>query len=206
MRPSQIAWIVCLFAFALFIGLRLSTRPPQAQTNAVAVSTPAGVKIGGPFVLTDHNGHTVTERSWPGKYLLVYFGFTHCPDICPIGLGRIADALKELPADLRGKIQPLFITVDPARDTAKVMKEYVTLFDQNLIGLTGTDEQVKHVQKLYRVYAQKSGTGDDYMVNHSGFTYLMTPDGEMAAIFAHETTADDMAGQIKGILAVPRAP
>ncbi len=196
MRPYHIAWIVCFVALIVFVGMRFAMQTPPSASSSIA-----GVELGGPFTLTDQNGKRVTEKSWPGKYLLVYFGFTHCPDICPVGLSRIIEALNALPPELRKKIQPIFITVDPARDTAKALKDYVVLFDKNMVGLTGTTEEIKHVIKLYRVYAQKDtpqkGSGTDYMVNHSGYTYLMNPEGGLAGIYPHETTPDDMAKQLK---------
>lgn len=199
MRPYQIAWVACFFALIIFVGIHFAM---QATPN-VSASSPdspqaiAGVKIGGAYTLTDQNGKKVTDKSWPGKYQLVYFGFTHCPDICPLGLNRMADALKVLPASIHKKIQPIFITVDPERDTPKILREYVGLFDKHLIGLTGSSEDIKKVEALYRVYAQKDGTGDDYMVNHSGYTYLMGPKGDLLSVYAHETTAEDLAAALK---------
>jgi cytochrome oxidase Cu insertion factor (SCO1/SenC/PrrC family) len=177
--------------------------PPHENTKALA-----GLDIGGPFTLTDQNGKAVTEASWPGQYLLVYFGFTHCPDICPTGLGKLADALNALPADTVAKIQPLFITIDPARDTADELKKYVTLFHPKLVGLTGTQAQIDAVVKAYRVYAQKAPVADDpqgsdqnYMMNHSSFTYLVAPAthgvGRVVAVYPHDDTGIQMADKIK---------
>ena len=194
-RPSFYTWIICAILAAVIVALGHQAKPVPHDTTNVG-----GIAIGGPFTLTDHNGKTVTEKSWPGQYLLVYFGFTHCPDICPIGLAKMADALKQLPQNQMMKIQPLMITVDPERDIATDMKKYMALFDPRLIGLTGTKAQIEHVEKLYRVYAEKQGTGKDYMVNHSGFTYLMNPAGENVAIFAHEDSADKIAQQLKTVV------
>lgn len=197
MRPYHYAWIICLIALFAFAGIKtMNVKMPVSDTS----SPVAGVQLGGTFTLTDQDGKKVTDKSWPNKYLLIYFGFTHCPDICPVGLSRMTEALKQLPSSVSDKIQPIFITVDPSRDTAKVIKEYVVLFDKKLVGLTGTEQQIKDVEKLYRVYAQKEGSGDDYMVNHSGYTYLMKPDGQFAAIYAHETTSDDLAKELKKIV------
>ena len=201
MKPYHIAWIICFIALTAFVVLRVTTQPPQTRSSIPDIV--AASDLGGEFALTDQNGKTVTNKSWPNKYLLIYFGFTHCPDICPVGLSRMTDALKKLPDDQRAKIQPIFITVDPARDTPQAIKEYAALFDKNLVALTGTEEQINHVKKLYRVYAQKDGTGDDYMVNHSGYTYLMTPDEKLAGLYPHESTADEVAANLKKVLSAP---
>jgi protein SCO1 len=190
-RPSMIAWILCL-AIGVPMGILWHNQTQNTPESAVA-----GVDLGGPFTLVDQDGKTVTDKSWPEKYLLLYFGFTHCPDICPLGLNKMAEALKELPATQSDKIQPILITVDPARDTPPALKEYVTLFDSRLVGLTGSHQQIEHVKKLFRVFAQKQGDGDDYMVNHSGFIYLMGPGGKTLNIYVHETTAKQLADSLK---------
>lgn len=192
MRPSRIAWLVCGIALAIFLALKIMTSSPQT----VVTTNVASVPIGGAFTLIDQDGKTVTEKSWPNKYLLIYFGFTHCPDICPLGLSKMNEALQALPEKQRDLIQPILITVDPERDTPESLKTYVGLFNERLVGLTGTVEQIEHIKKLYRVFAEKQGDGKDYMVNHSGFTYFMTPQNELALVFAHETSPDDMTKQI----------
>ena len=190
-RPSSLAWTLCLLGLLSVLGLYLSL-PSKPQTEGIV--TAGGV--GGPFTLTDQDGKTVTEKSWPGQYMLVYFGFTHCPDVCPTGLNKIAEALNSLPADKVAKIQPILITVDPARDTAADLKVYVSLFHPKLIGLTGTDAQIEAAKSAYKVYAQKQGTGPDYMVNHSAFTYLLNPYGEMVGLYSHDISLDDMSKQL----------
>ena len=203
-KNRQIMLLLCV---ALGVGFaigyaRIKMDPNLAQDTAEPMPL-AGLNIGGPFTLTDHNGKTVTEKSWPQKYLLVYFGFTHCPDVCPTGLGKLADALNTLPAETVAKIQPLFITIDPARDTIAALKDYVILFHKNLIGLTGTQEQIDSVIKEYRVYAQKQVTvGDEanYMMNHSSYTYLVAPDGHVIDVYAHDATPANMADKIKKVI------
>jgi cytochrome oxidase Cu insertion factor (SCO1/SenC/PrrC family) len=187
LKPYHVAWILAGVALLSLAGLHVFRPVPGDQPQAVA-----GVAIGGAFTLTDHDDRRVTEKSWPGKYLLVYFGFTHCPDICPLGLNKIADALEHLPSAQADKIQALLITVDPARDDAPTLKNYVALFHPNILGLTGSEAEINHVKKLYRVYAQKQSDGTDYMVNHSGFIYLMDPKGENLAIFPHEMTSEQI--------------
>jgi protein SCO1/2 len=190
-RPSSIAWMLCLLIGISLAGIYLANKsmPPAGEASSYQ-------GVGGPFTLTDQNGRPVTEKSWSGKYLLVYFGFTHCPDVCPTGLNRIAEALNALPSQTIDKIQPIFITVDPARDKVEDLKTYVALFHPKLIGLTGTETQIEQVESAYKVYAQKQGDGPDYMVNHSAFTYLQDPYGKVIALFSHEITAEEMAKQI----------
>lgn len=191
-RPSSVAWALCLLAGLSLLGFYIGGTGNQ-RPDSIATST----DFGGPFALTDHHGNRVTEKSWPGQYLLLYFGFLHCPDVCPTGLNKLAQAMNQLPEETAAKIQPLLITVDPERDDAESLKLYVDLFHPRLIGLTGTPEQIDHVKAAFKVYAQKDGNGKDYMVNHSAFTYLLDPDGELAGLYSHDITADDMAKQIK---------
>ena len=153
---QRIIVIILAVITGLLIGyIQLKTQDINIQNTGSTPSPLAGVPLGGPFALTNQDGKAVTEGSWPGRYLLIYFGFTHCPDICPLGLTKMAEALQALPKETAAKIQPILITVDPARDTAKDLKEYVRLFYPTLQGLTGTQDQVDAVVKTYRVYAQK---------------------------------------------------
>lgn len=164
-----------------------------------------GTVIGGPFTLTDDTGRTVTERSWPGKYLLIYFGYTSCPDVCPTDLQTIAKALDEL-GGKADAIQPLFVTIDPVRDTPGQMAAYVKAFTPRLRGLTGTPTQIRAMAKAYRVYYAKhpdpGGNGSDYSMDHSAFIYLMAPDGHFDTIYPGTTSPDmlatDLAKRIKG--------
>ncbi|HEY6433878.1 MAG TPA: SCO family protein, partial [Acetobacteraceae bacterium] len=143
----------------------------------------AGVAIGGPFTLQDGSGHTVTDRTFRGKYMLVYFGYTFCPDVCPTTLQSVANALDAL-GSKADRVAPIFITVDPARDTPPVMKRYTAAFSPRLIGLTGTPEEIARVTKEYHVYAAKHVTGPgpgDYSMDHSSVLYFMAPDGRFIA-------------------------
>ena len=166
---------------------------PDAASPAPAVSVS--------FLLTDHNGVAVTEKSWPGKYLLVFFGFTNCPDICPTALEKFGVVLEKLGADA-AKAQVLFITVDPARDTAAAMKEYVAKFDKSIVGLTGTEDQVKAAIAAFKVYAAKGdeATPGHYLMDHSGFTYFTTPEGQVKEVIKMSETADEMTAKIKPVL------
>nr|WP_283949904.1 SCO family protein [Limobrevibacterium gyesilva] len=154
--------------------------------------------IGGPFTLVDGSGKQVTDREFRGKYLLVYFGYTYCPDVCPTTLAEVSAALDKL-GSKAAQVQPLFITVDPKRDTPEVMKRYTDAFDSRIIGLTGTPEEIAVVAKEYRVYyaADRPGDGrDDYTVDHSSILYLMGRDGEFMAPIRPDESGAEMAAEI----------
>ncbi|HEX5325884.1 MAG TPA: SCO family protein [Acetobacteraceae bacterium] len=170
MLPYAVAGVLlALLLFGAAAFLWLGNRP--------------GVAIGGPFTLQNGAGQTVTDRSFRGKYMLVYFGYTYCPDVCPTTLQSVAGALDALGAKA-DRIAPIFITVDPARDTPAVMQRYTAAFSPRLVGLTGTPEQIAQVTKEYHVYAAKHVTGpgpNDYSMDHSSILYLMGPDGQFIA-------------------------
>lgn len=164
---------------------------------ADAAAPVAGSTVGGAFTLTDHHGQTVTDTSWPEQYTLVFFGFTHCPDICPAALDKMTAALNAL-GDTAYNIQPLFITIDPARDDAATMKEYLADYHPSILGLTGTEEQIKQVENAYKVYAAKVDTGTPvYTMAHSSYVFLMSPGGELLEIFRDSDPADDLAARIR---------
>ena len=146
-----------------------------------------GARIGAPFTLTDQDGKPVRWDDFAGKYRIVYFGYTYCPDVCPLDLQRIMQAFarfeKEKPA-LAARIQPIFISIDPERDRPAVMKPYVTAFSPRLIGLTGTPEQIGKVAKDFAVmyYREEPKGGAGYMVSHSRTPYLFGPDGKPIAL------------------------
>jgi protein SCO1/2 len=159
----------------------------------------SGPEIGGPFTLVDGTGKTVTDRDFRGHTMLVYFGYTFCPDVCPTTLTTVADALDKL-GPLADQVRPLFITIDPRRDTQAVVGKYAAAFSPRLIGLTGTAEQIAAVAKEYKVYyaPQRTGPGpDDYTMNHSSILYLIGPDGQFVAPIAADETAQQMADDIR---------
>jgi cytochrome oxidase Cu insertion factor (SCO1/SenC/PrrC family) len=158
--------------------------------------------IGGPFSLTDHTGKRVTDRDFRGQTLLVFFGFTFCPDVCPSGLQVVAAALDKLGPKARD-VTPLFITIDPDRDTPVQLATYVKSFHPRLVGLTGTPAEIEAAVKAYRVYAKKvvdpkSTAG--YTMDHSTFIYVMGPDGAYRTHFTHTTSADAMAERLAKVL------
>lgn len=156
--------------------------------------------IGGPFTLLDHTGREVTEATFRGKFLLVFFGFANCPDVCPLALDRFAQVLDLLGSDAE-RVQPLLISVDPERDTPEVLREYVTAVDPRILGLTGTLEQVKRVASAYKVYFAKALPGEgSYSVDHSAFEYLMGPDGRNLYVLRSEVKPEKIAELIRNLV------
>lgn len=157
--------------------------------------------IGGPFTLTDHDGKTRTEKDFLGKIVLVYFGFTHCPDICPADLMAIAGALNEI-GDKSQQVQALFITVDPERDTQQLLKLYVDSFHERVLGLTGDAATIRRTANAFKVYYKKiPGDGpDNHSVDHSAYIYLYDQTGHYRGFFPPGTSADRIATVIKPLL------
>jgi cytochrome oxidase Cu insertion factor (SCO1/SenC/PrrC family) len=161
--------------------------------------------VGGPFTLVDHTGKTVTDKDFHGKYMLVFFGYTYCPDVCPTELQVMMAALDTL-GSRAAEVRPVFITIDPERDTPTVMQSYVENFGPTLLGLTGTPEQIAQTAKAYRVYYAKAGKSEtsDYLMDHSSIIYLMGPDGRFVKHFTYTTDAATLAdGIAKAITASP---
>jgi protein SCO1 len=157
----------------------------------------APVSIGGDFTLTDQNGATRHAQDFRGKLMLIYFGYTFCPDACPTALQDMSHAI-DLLGDKGKDVQPIFITIDPARDTVEQMKLYASNFHPSLVALTGTPEQIAEAAKAYRVYYEKgkSAGGNDYLMDHTVFIYLMGRDGKYLSHFPPGTTAEQMAAAI----------
>lgn len=172
-----------------------SARVPPAGSTLESMAE----NIGGDFTLVDHHGATVTGADYRGKYLLVAFGYTYCPDVCPTMLQTMTETL-DLMGEGAEKIQPLFVSIDPERDTPQVLKDYVGNFHPRLIGLTGSAEQVAAVARSYRVYygkvVEEGAAADEYMMNHSAAIYLMGPDGKYVTHFLPATPPKAMAEKI----------
>src|SRR5216684_7209762 len=167
--------LMVIAAGGLAALLLISVPLPQTATSMTG-------GIGGPFTLTASDGRTVTDQTYRGKWLLIYFGYTSCPDACPTALNNMGVALDRLGADA-ASLQPVFITVDPKRDTADALAEYLKSFDPHIVALTGTDEQIAAVIKEYHVYAEvQPGGSKDYLVNHSNLFYLINPDGKFVSV------------------------
>lgn len=192
-RLSIVAILAMLLGgLAAFLVLPATQAPPSPP------ATTGTALVGGPFTLVDHTGKTVTEKDFLGKYALVYFGFTNCPDICPAALQTMSAALDAL-GPKADRITPLFITVDPERDTPERLAQYVASFHPRLVGLTGTVGQVEAAAKAYRVYFKKAEAGQEpgaYSVDHTSIIYLMDPRGAYAAHFAHGASAAEMAERL----------
>jgi len=167
------------------------------------VATSGKALIGGPFTLVGRDGKTVTDRNFRGKYLLVFFGFTHCPDICPAELQVMSAALDELGPKANDVI-PIFITLDPERDTPRAVSDYVMNFGPRFVGLTGSPEQIADAAKAYRVtyskFQEEGAKPDDYSVDHSALVYFMGKNGEYLDHFAYGTPAAKMAENLRGYL------
>ncbi len=174
-------------AYLIFVGQQAS----QGMSNQMIAVTDNA--FGGPFTLVDQDNKTVTEKDFTGKFRLIYFGFTYCPAICPTELSKITNAMKGL-GERGNIIQPMFITVDPERDTPEKMKNYISLFNPSLVGLTGTPDQIKQALKGYKIYAAKVQDAgmSDYTMDHSSFIYFMGPDDRLLYIFKTEDTAQQM--------------
>ena len=161
----------------------------------VSGNQPASLTVGGPFSLIDGDGHPVTDQTWRGKYMLVYFGYTFCPDVCPTTLSNVADAIDKL-GPRADRLQALFVTVDPKRDTASVVKQYAAAFSPRITGLTGSPAQIAAAAKAYRVYYAEHRTGPgpaDYSMDHSSVLYLMGPDGRFIAPVRADQTGPEIA-------------
>ncbi len=174
--------------FSFFAALVLASCNSGSQSPAQPERPPLeGATIGGPFTLTGSDGKPVSFADFDGKYRIVYFGYTYCPDVCPVDLQRISAGLRRYTKEhpkLGLQIQPIFITVDPARDTPKIVGEYVRHFGKRLIGLTGTPEQIAKVADEFAVYFSKEegSSPEDYLMAHSQTPYLMGRDGEPLAV------------------------
>jgi len=167
--------------------------------SAGGVQLPQGIALGGPFSLQDHNGQRVTEGAFAGRLGLIYFGFTYCPDVCPTELGLMASALDLLGPDA-SRVLPVLITIDPARDTAAALADYVSRFHPALIGLTGTEEEIATAARAFRVYYRKIQPpgASDYLMDHSSFIYLVGPDGKVRQLFRPNTPPETIAAAIRG--------
>jgi protein SCO1 len=182
---------------ATALVLTSSAPTPKIETTVTAL-------IGGPFTLVDQNGKTVTDRDFRGKYMLIFFGFTHCPDICPAELQVMSAALDAL-GPKAAEVAPIFVTLDPGRDTPETVGSYVKSFGKNFVGLTGSQAEIDNAAKAYRVTHQKSEyKGKDgnygYSIDHSALVYLMDRDGKYLTHFAYGTPAVKMTETMRRYL------
>jgi protein SCO1/2 len=194
-------WIVVLAValVVLVIGLgviswRLLMAPESGATGTALV--------GGPFTLVDQAGNQVTEEDFAGRFMLIYFGYTWCPDFCPMSLSTMVQALDLLAPEEAQQVVPMLITIDPERDTVEQLAEYVPLFSPRVVGLTGTPEQVAAAAKAYRVYFNKveQDDPDAYLMDHSTFIYLMGPEGEYRRHFGADAAPQEIAEGLRAEL------
>jgi protein SCO1/2 len=164
------------------------------------VVSSGAVAVGGPFTLTGTDGKRVSDQDFRGRYMLVYFGYSMCPDVCPTTLAVMADALARM-GDQAKNIVPVFITIDPERDTPDAIKKYVAAFGPQFVGLTGTPDQIAKVEKEFRVYAKKGPVENGtYAMDHSSVMYLMGPDGKLKSFYDEATTPEDLAQKLEAKL------
>lgn len=171
---------------------------PSGNTSGRSGVIVGAPQIGGEFTALNNKGEIVKDKDFQGKMMLVFFGYTFCPDVCPTEMQTFAQVMTEL-GDDAGVVTPVFITIDPARDTVPVIDEFVQAFHPSIVGLTGSDDQIDHIKKIYRAYGQKV-EGDDpeyYLVDHTSFTYLMGPDGLLINVFSYGTTPEEIAKTIR---------
>ena len=203
---TGIALLLAAIAAFEFVPDARELVSPRSRGTASAsaedtVGVPAGVPIGGPFQLIGEKGNAVTDADYRGRWMLVFFGYTNCPDECPLTLQKMATTLQEL-GSLANRVAPLFITVDPVRDTPERLASYLENFDTRIAGLTGSNVQVEAVSKAYRVYYEpgKSEESGADLVSHSTFLYLMDPRGKLNALFSQDVTAEKLTTALRGRL------
>ncbi len=197
--------VVSLALAGLVTGAALAVlwlQPVHQQSGTVSEAITGKALVGGPFTLTDHTGKRVTDKDFLGRYLLVFFGFTNCPDICPSGLQVISAAIDKL-GPTADTVTPVFITVDPERDTVEKLAAYVKSFHPRLVGLTGSRDDIAAAIKTYRVYAQKvedDKTPGAYTYDHAALFYVMGKDGQFIAPIPHTTDVTEVANALSKAL------
>lgn len=182
-----------VLAIAIGIGARMLLMPAATDGGRSVVA------IGGPFRLVDQAGQIRTEADFSGRFMLVYFGYTYCPDVCPTAVHIMSVALDQL-GDAGRDVVPILVTIDPERDTVETLAAYAKNFHPRLVALTGDVDAVRAAARAYRVYFAKAGEGEDYLVDHTSIIYLMGRDGRYLSHFSHTTDPAAMAARIKGFL------
>jgi|1186.fasta_scaffold286389_1 protein SCO1/2 len=202
-KPSvspRFAVLALVFAAVLIVAAGALLIVAMRENPKGAAGTMLASAIGGPFQLVDQNGKRVSDADLKGKWQLLFFGYTHCPDACPTALNEIALALDKL-GDKRDKVEVVFITVDPERDTPQVLKSYVQSFDASIVALTGSPDQIAQAAKAYRVFYAKHPRPDGgYEMDHSAVIYVMDPQGRFTATFTPDTPAPAIAERLQKLL------
>jgi len=189
----------CLSAALLAVALACTDAGPQFRSTDIT-----GVDYGKQLSLVDHNGVRRTLAEFRGKVVVLFFGFTQCPDVCPTTMAEVAQALKTLGEDA-GRVQVLMVTVDPERDSAEVLREYVTAFDPRFLGLRGSLEETQAAAKEFKIYFEKRKSGDSYTVDHSGQTYVLDPAGRLRLLVRHDRIGTDLGPDLKTLLDAARS-
>jgi len=196
MLRNKQAWVPYLLLTAALAGGLLWHESETVPGLGRSVIT-GQADVGGPFRLTDQNGKAVSDADFRGRYMLIYFGYSFCPDVCPTTLSVMAQALDKLGGESR-RVTPIFITIDPERDTPQVLGDYMKAFGPNFVGLTGSAAAIKDVEKKYRVYAVKKPLEKGaYGMDHSSVLYLMGPDGKMISFYDEAISPDDLAKDLR---------
>jgi cytochrome oxidase Cu insertion factor (SCO1/SenC/PrrC family) len=187
-----------LAALALITAYVIGVWPFAGKLEQVAESQGEAL-VGGPFTLVDQTGGRVTDADFAGRSKLMFFGYTYCPDMCPLGLATMAAAYEQLSPEEQQRVVPIFVTVDPERDTVEAIADYVDLFHPAMVGLTGTLEETAATAKAYRVYYRKaeSESATEYLVDHSTFTYLMDEENRYVTHFGHDAQPADLVEGIR---------
>jgi len=194
-----IAWILVVLVAGATIGVLVSNDVRDTVLGTSGNGTGIA-NIGGPFQLTDHTGKTVTEKDFLGKPTAMFFGFTHCPDVCPTTLYEMTTWLEDL-GDDADKLNIAFVTVDPERDTPDLMADYISAFDPHISALTGTPEQVEKIVKAYKVYRRKVEQEDgEYTMDHTATIYLMDADGQFTGTIAYGEAEDIAMEKLKRLV------
>ena len=198
MRLKVVAVSALSLVFGMLIAVAVFPNSIRGLLDQPKSWSVGKAQIGGPFQLIDHNENTVSDKTYAGKHLLVFFGFTYCPDICPAALQKVSLVMDKL-GSKANNLKPLFISVDPERDTVAQLKLYMSNFDNRIAGLTGSIEQIADAVKVYRAYAKKRvdpSTSGGYTMDHSSFIYLMAPDGNFITHFTHVSPVDKMVERL----------
>jgi len=197
-----LAVIFCSFLLGGLVGLAAYPEAWPKRASVLPVERTGKPLVGGPFALTDHHGQRVTDKDFRGRFMLVYFGYTFCPDVCPADMQILSTALENM-GPKADRFAPIFITIDPERDTAEQLASYVQHFHPRMIGLTGSVDEITAVAKAYRVYFSKvkdESAEDEYLMNHSAFIYVMNEQGEYLTHFGHGTKPDAIVERLTKLL------
>jgi len=203
LTARRLSLMIASLGLLVVLGLLIFEMQGRTPPQEIQLSQ-SRVDVGGDFTLIDQTGAIRTQADFAGRYMLIYFGFTYCPDVCPMGLDIMGAAIEQLTAstpEKAARLQPLFISIDPQRDTPEALAEYLEYFNRNIIGLTGSPAQIDQTIRAYRVYAAKvpnqaDQAADSYMMDHSSFFYLMDGSNQFVAHFDHATPAEKIAAAL----------